>query len=70
MLAQRERGGHQYPNGLTLKTFPNLVLNNVCPWEEVDIGNGVQMKCMSFPATAVHDIQLSAPATIVYLHGQ
>jgi len=70
MLAQREHGGHQYPNGHTSKTFPNLVLNDACPWEEVDIGNGVWMKCMSFPATAVYDIQLLAPATIVYLHCQ
>jgi hypothetical protein len=28
MLSQWQAGGHWYPNGLTYKMFPNLVLEN------------------------------------------
>jgi len=44
------------------------VLDDSCPWVEVDIGHGVMMKCLEFPAACVHDIQLSAMPTIVYQH--
>jgi len=78
MLTQREmEGGHRYPNGLTSTTFPNLVLEDQCPWEWHDFGNGkgnkkvvVPMKCMMFPAAPVRNINLSAPTSIVYWLGQ
>lgn len=70
MHTQREQGGHQYPNGLTHKTFQNLVLDACCPWTAVDIGNGVSQKLMKFTAGPVRDIQLSAPTTIVYKYHQ
>jgi hypothetical protein len=65
---QGQNGGHRYPNGLTSKTFHNLVLEELSPWIEKDIGNGVMQKLMRFTAGPVHDIHLSAPATIVHLY--
>jgi hypothetical protein len=41
MLLQGQNGGHRYPNGLTSKTFHNLVLEELSPWIKKDIGNGV-----------------------------
>ncbi len=63
-------GGHQYPSGLTSKTFPNLVLDDSCPWEDMDIGYSIKLKCMKFLAALVWDIQLSATTTIVYKDSQ
>jgi hypothetical protein len=70
MHLQKESGGHRYPNGLTHKTFPNLVLEACSPWIEQDVGNGVKQKLMRFTAGPVHDIHLSAPTTIVYQYHQ
>jgi hypothetical protein len=70
ILLQQQNGGHRYPNGLTYKTFPNLVLEDVCPWREVDLGNGVIQKQMGWTAGPVRDIHLSAPTTIVYNYHQ
>jgi hypothetical protein len=66
MLLQGQNGGHRYPNGLTSKTFHNLVLEELSPWIKKDIGNGVMQKLMRFTAGPVRDIHLSAPATIVH----
>ncbi len=66
MLLQQQCGGHRYPNGLTHKTFPNLVLEECSPWIEEDIGNGMKQKLMRFTAGPVRDIHLSGPTTIVY----
>ena len=66
MLLQQQCGGHRYPNSLTYKMFPNLVLEECSPWIEQDIGNGVKQKLMRFTASPVRDIHLSAPTTIVY----
>jgi hypothetical protein len=52
-LAMDFLGQHfEYPR-LTYKTFGSLVLNNDCPWESVDIGKGVVMDRMVFPAVPV-----------------
>jgi hypothetical protein len=67
---QQQNGGHRYPHGLTYKTFPNLVLEDVCPWREVDLENGVIQKQMGWTAGPVWDIHLSAPTTIVYNYHQ
>ncbi len=66
MHLQREAGGYWYPNGLTHKMFPNLVLETCSPWIKHNIGNGVKQKLMGFTAGPVQDIQLVAPTTIVY----
>jgi hypothetical protein len=50
--------------------FHNLVLDDFCPWEDVDIGQGVIVRHMMFPACAVHNIHLSALATVTYLFHQ
>jgi len=47
---QRNNGDHQYANGLDARSFRNLVLENLCPLEEVDIGGGVKQRCMKIPA--------------------
>jgi hypothetical protein len=52
------------------RTFPNLVLDDSYPWEEVDIGYSTKLKQMRFLAVLVWDIQLSTTATIVYKHSQ
>lgn len=70
VLAQRSAGGHQYPEKLTAKMFKRLVLDDFCPWEEVDIGNGMLLQRLEFPAATVRDIHLSAPTTVVYQHHQ
>jgi len=44
------------------------VLDDSCPWEEVDIGNSVKVKRLKLPAACVSDIQLLAPTTIIYKH--
>lgn len=66
MHLQREAGGYWYPNGLTHKMFPNLVLETCSPWIKHNIGNGVKQKLMGFTAGPVQDIQLVAHTTIVY----
>ena len=71
VLAQGEKGGHQYPSGLTAATFLNLVLEDeASPWSEDDIGNGTMLKRMKFPACFVRTIFLSAPASILFWHHQ
>jgi hypothetical protein len=70
MHLHKESGGHHYPNGLTHKTFPNLVLEACSPWIEQDFSNGVKQKLMRFTAGPVRDIHLSAPTTIVYQYHQ
>jgi hypothetical protein len=70
MHLQKESGGHQYPNSLTHKTFPILVLEACSPWIEQDVGNGVKQRLMRFTASPVHDIHLSMPTTIVYQYHQ
>jgi hypothetical protein len=47
----------QYPR-LTYKAFGGPVLNKGCPWESVDIGKGVVMDRMVFPAMPVQHIFL------------
>jgi hypothetical protein len=72
MLAQQENDGQQYPQGLTCKTFPNLVLNKSCPWKKLDLGrnSGWITEYIKFPAAPVWDIHLSAPVNILFLdHG-
>jgi len=63
---QRDQGGHQYPDGLTAKTFPNLVLDESIPWETVDIGCGIMMHQYKLPALFVHDLHLSSAASVVH----
>ena len=70
MLLQRSNGGHQYHERVTALHPHRLVLDDSCPWEEVDIGNGVMVKCMKINANIVRDIQLSAPGTIGYEYYQ
>jgi hypothetical protein len=53
MLLQGQNGGHRYPNGLTSKTFHNLVLEELSPWIKKDIGNGMMQKLMRFMAGPV-----------------
>ena len=67
---QRHSGRYQYPEKLTYKTFPLVVLDDDCPWEDTYIDGGLSVHRMSFPARGVRDTQLSAPTTIVYLHHQ
>lgn len=67
ILLQQNAGGHRYPNGLTYKTWENIVLENCSPWLEVDIGNGIMQKQMGFTAGCVRDLFLAGPSTIVYL---
>lgn len=65
-LIMRYSGSYHYPERLMYKMFNLLVLDNGCPWESADIGNGVTLKQMEFPATPLCDLFLSAPTTIVY----
>jgi hypothetical protein len=67
MLLQHNDSGHRYPNGLTYKTWENVVLEDCSLWLEVDIGNGVMQKQMGFTAGCVCDLFLAGPSTIVYL---
>jgi hypothetical protein len=67
MLLQQNDGGHRYPNGLTYKTWENIVLEDCSPWLEVDIGDGIMQKQMGFTAGCVRDLFLAGPSTIVYL---
>ena len=68
ILAVQYRGrGKPYPK-LTAKTFQGLVLDEDCPWEEVEIHDGIKMWRMKFPAVFVRDIFLSAPSTIMFRH--
>ena len=60
------RGPHVYPEPPTYKTYRMLVLDDHCPWVPVDIGGGVTMEHMEFPALPVRSIFLSAPATVIY----
>ncbi len=69
MLLQQQAGGHQYPNGLTHKTFQKLVLEECSPWKEDDIGNGMMQKRMGWMASPMWDINVLGP-TIVYQHHQ
>jgi hypothetical protein len=52
-LEQNTNGGHQYHEGLSAIKFQNLVLDDSCPWETTDIGNGYMAKCMEIPAGPV-----------------
>jgi hypothetical protein len=67
MLLQQNVGGHRYPNGLTYKTWENIILEDCSPWLEVDIGNGIMQKQMGFTAGCVRKLFLAGPCTIVYL---
>jgi hypothetical protein len=67
MLLQQNDGGHRYPNGLTYKTWENIVLEDCPPWLEVDIVDGIMQKQMGFTAGCVRDLFLAGPSTIVYL---
>jgi hypothetical protein len=53
-----------------LQSIDNLVLDDECPWEEFCLGGNMIGKRMQLPAAPVHDIHLSAPATITYLYYQ
>jgi len=63
---QRNNGSYQYPNGLDSSCFFNLMLEDTCPWETIDIGEGIMQDLMKLPAVAVRDIFLSGPSTIVH----
>jgi hypothetical protein len=67
MLLQQNDSGHRYPNGLTYKTWENVVLEDCSPWLEVDIGDGIMQKQMRFTAGCVRNLFLASPSTIVYL---
>jgi hypothetical protein len=67
MNQEFKNGGHQYPNSLTYKTFPNLVLEEASPWKDKDIGNGIMLKQMGWTAGPIRDFQLAGPTIIVYL---
>jgi hypothetical protein len=67
MLLQQNVSRHRYPNGLTYKTWENIILEDCSPWLEVDIGNGIMQKQMGFTAGCVRDLFLAGPCTIVYL---
>jgi hypothetical protein len=67
MNQEFKNGGHQYPNSLTYKTFPNLVLEEASLWKDKDIGNGIMLKQMGWTAGPVRDFQLAGPTAIVYL---
>jgi len=71
LVLEQSQKGYRYPLGLTARTFPNLVLEgDASPWSEDDIGNGVMLKRMKFPALFVRTIFLAAPASIVFWHHQ
>jgi hypothetical protein len=67
MLLQQNDGRHRYPNGLTYKTWENIILEDCSPWLEVDIGDGIMQKQMGFTAGCVHNLFLAGPSMIVYL---
>jgi hypothetical protein len=66
MLIQRRDNGHQYHEKVMVMYPHRLVLDDACPWKEVDISNGIMMKCMKLNANVVHDIHLSALGTIAF----
>jgi hypothetical protein len=67
MIAQCKGRGHQYHERVMAGTFCD-VLDDSCPWVEIDIGNGVTARCLELPSCAVQDINLSSPATIAFWH--
>ncbi len=67
MLLQQNDSRHRYPNGLTYKTWENVVLEDCSSCLEVDIGNGIMQKQMGFTAGCVRNLFLAGPSTIVYL---
>jgi hypothetical protein len=54
----------QYPK-LTYQTFSDLILDNDCPWKFANIGKGVVVNRMVFPAAPVRHVFLPAPAMIL-----
>ena len=75
MRAQMDAdGGHDYPNGLEAVTLRNLVLEDQCTWETVELTNekdghpALSVERMKLHAAPVRDLQLNAPVNIVWSH--
>jgi hypothetical protein len=45
------KGKHQYTEKLRYNMFCFLLLNDDCPWTHADLGLGISMQGMKFPAT-------------------
>eukprot|EP00978_Attheya_sp_CCMP212_P039371 scaffold204047_cov46-Attheya_sp.AAC.1 len=48
------------------RTFHKVPLNEVSPWEWVDIGEGIRVERIVFPSMIVRDFALSAAATVLH----
>jgi hypothetical protein len=54
----------------TYNRFHLFILNDDCPWTCADIGEGLSIEHMQFPATPVQDLFLSPPMMVMYLRHQ